>query len=368
MTSIEKVGAAPTGVVLDETGTKLFVQAFLSREISVWDVKGIVDLTDNQFKKLGVVKTVEKEPLAENVLLGKKIFYDASDERMSKDKYLSCATCHLDGMEDGRVWDFTDRGEGLRNTTTLLGKRGVGQGRLHWSANFDEVQDFEHDIRNAFFGTGFLKDADFAAHNQTLGEKKSGLSTELDALSAYVTTLDKVHSSPFRNGDGSLTKDGLRGLKVFRSANCGKCHSGPDLTDSASGELHDVGTIRASSGKRLNETLIGIDTPTLRSVWETAPYLHDGSAETLLDVLTISDPDGKHTGVLSEGDRAHLVAYLQQIDDHDDSNVDPVALLDEGSGCGCRTSSGQNAGSAATLISIAMIARVVRRQRRRRLS
>jgi MYXO-CTERM domain-containing protein len=360
MTSIEKVGAAPTGVVLDETGTKLFVQAFLSRDVSVWDVKGIVELTDNQFKKLGVVKTVDKEPLAENVLLGKKIFYDASDERMSKDKYLSCATCHLDGGEDGRVYDFTDRGEGLRNTTTLLGKRGVGHGRLHWSANFDEVQDFEHDIRNAFLGTGFLPETEWATHNQTLGDKKTGLSAELDALSAYVTTLDKVHPSPFRNGNGSLTKDGLRGLKVFRSANCAKCHSGPDMTDSASGALHDVGTIRASSGKRMNETLTGIDTPTLRSIWETAPYLHDGSAETLMDVLTTSDPDGKHAGNLSDEQRAHLASYLQQIDDHDDSNLDPDALLDEG-GCGCRTVKGQGAGSALSLLVVAALARRRRR-------
>lgn len=368
MTSIEKVGAAPTGVVLDPASNKLFVQAFVSREVSVWDVKGIVDLTDNQFKKLAVIKTVDKEPLAENVLLGKKIFYDASDERMSKDKYLSCATCHLDGADDGRVWDFTDRGEGLRNTTTLLGKRGIGHGRLHWSANFDEVQDFEHDIRNAFSGSGFLADEQFAATKETLGQKKTGLSPELDALAAYVTTLDKVHSSPFRNDDGSLTKDGLRGLKVFRTAGCPKCHSGPDLTDSASGELHDVGTIRASSGKRLNETLTGIDTPTLRGIWETPPYLHDGSAETLLDVLTTSDPDGKHAGGLNDEQRAHLVAYLQQIDDHDDSNVDPDALLDDGGGCGCRTASGQGAGSAVSLISIAAIARLLRRQRARRLS
>ena len=87
----------------------------------------------------------------------------------------------LDGFEDARVWDFTDRGEGLRNTTSLLGKRGTGQGRLHWSANFDEVQDFEHDIRNAFNGTGFMSDADFATgtRNKTLGDRKAGVSPEL---------------------------------------------------------------------------------------------------------------------------------------------------------------------------------------------
>jgi YVTN family beta-propeller protein len=360
LTSIEKVGAAPEGLLLD--GSKLFVNAFLGREVNVYDVKGIVEFTDGQFKKLATIPTLDKEPLSAQVLMGKKIFYDASDERMSKDKYLSCATCHLDGDSDARVWDFTDRGEGLRNTTSLLGRKG-GHGRLHWSANFDEVQDFEHDMRFAFGGTGFLADAVWSVgtRNQTLGDKKAGLSPELDALTAYVSSLDKVHSSPFRKSDGALTDDGLRGLKVFRSAGCQKCHSGSEMTDSASGQLHDVGTLKKSSGKRLNGTLEGIDTPTLRGIWETAPYLHDGSAENLLDVLDTTE----HVGNLSPEDKTHLTAYLQQIDDHDDSNVDPDALLDDG-GCGCRTAGGQSMGSSVGLISLFAIAQLARRHARRR--
>lgn len=361
MTSIEKVGAAPDGLALD--GTRLFVHAFLSREVTVYDVKGIVEFTDGQFRKLASIPTVAQEPLSAQVLMGKKIFYDASDERMSKDKYIACATCHLDGDSDGRVWDFTDRGEGLRNTTSLLGRRGGGHGRLHWSANFDEVQDFEHDMRGPFGGTGFLPDDVFkvSSRGTTLGDKKAGLSPELDALAAYVSSLDQVHPSPFRKPDGALTDDGLRGLKVFRNAGCAKCHSGREMTDSASGLLHDVGTLKPSSGKRLNSALEGIDTPTLRGIWETAPYLHDGSADTLLDVLSTSE----HVGTLSNDDRVHLAAYLQQVDEHDDSNVDPDALLDEG-GCGCRTAGGQTAGSSMGLISLLAIAQLARRHARRR--
>ncbi len=59
---------------------------------------------------------------------------------------MSCATCHNDGGHDGRVWDLTGFGEGLRNTISLRGAA-VGQGLLHWSGNFDEVQDFEGQIR-----------------------------------------------------------------------------------------------------------------------------------------------------------------------------------------------------------------------------
>lgn len=187
------------------------------------------------------------------------------------------------------------------------------------------------------------------------------MTPELDALDAYVSSLDKVHPSPFCNGDGSLTDDALRGLKVFRSAGCEKCHGGPDMTDSAGGQLHNVGTLREGSGKRLNGPLEGIDTPTLRGIWETPPYLHDGSAETLLAVLE----NPRHVGALAGDDKTYLAAYLQQIDDHDDSKVDPDALLDDG-GCGCRTMGGQSLGSSVGLISLLAMVQALRRQTRRR--
>ena len=77
---------------------------------------------------------------------------------MTDQGYISCASCHFEAFEDGRVWDFTNRGEGFRNTTSLLGRRGTGEGRIHWSANFDEVQDFEQEIRGLFNGNGFIPD------------------------------------------------------------------------------------------------------------------------------------------------------------------------------------------------------------------
>ena len=40
-------------------------------------------------------------------LFGKQVFYDAADKRMSEVGYMSCATCHIYGLSDGRVWDFT---------------------------------------------------------------------------------------------------------------------------------------------------------------------------------------------------------------------------------------------------------------------
>ena len=126
---------------------------------------------------------------------------------------MSCATCHADGGHDGRVWDFTGRGEGFRNTTTLRGRAGTGHGNVHWTANFDEIQDFENDIRGAFGGSGLLSNADFNATATTLGPAKAGLSADLDALASYVTSLTRqsLPRSPFRAADGSMTPEALRG-------------------------------------------------------------------------------------------------------------------------------------------------------------
>jgi cytochrome c peroxidase len=95
---------------------------------------------------------VGTEKLSATAFKGKQLFYDARDTRLARDRYLSCASCHNDGDSDGRVWDLTSMGEGLRNTINLRG-RAAGQGRLHWSNNFDELQDFEGQIRTLALGT-----------------------------------------------------------------------------------------------------------------------------------------------------------------------------------------------------------------------
>jgi hypothetical protein len=275
------------------------------------------------------------------------------------------------------VWDFTDRGEGLRNTTSLLGRRGAGHGRLHWSANFDEIQDFEHDIRNGFGGRGFAADELFQSgtRDTTLGDPKAGISAELDALAAYVTSLDRVHPSPHRDADGSATADGEAGAAIFERLGCATCHAGPDLTDSASGALHDVGTLKPSSGQRLGGALTGLDTPTLLGVWETAPYLHDGSAATLRDVLTTANPDGRHgaTAALTERELDQLVAFVRELDQGPPpappAPVPPMppspadagepSLQPEPGGCGC---DGSGAGGLGLLLLLAPLAAAASRR------
>ena len=314
---VEGTGLAPQGLALSSDGATLFVHNFMSRSLTAYDASGVTSSTSFGLPLLGEVALVANETLSAQVLRGKQIFYNAADPRMNEDGYLSCATCHLDGGQDGQSWDFTDRGEGLRNTTSLLGRSGTGHGRVHWTANFDEIQDFENDIRASFRGDGFLQDGVFANVSHPLGEPKAGRSDELDALAAYVSSLDSVGKSPYRNSDGSLTASASNGRALFQALDCQSCHSGSGFTDSPSGLLHDVGTIKASSGQASGGPLTALDTPTLRGLWRSAPYLHDGSAPDLLAVLTSANPLEQHgaTGSLSPSELSELVDYLLQIDD-----------------------------------------------------
>ena len=238
------------------------------------------------------ISSVTLETMPSDVLIGKRIFYNASDTRMSAEGYLSCSTCHIDGGGDGQVWDFTGRGEGLRNTITLRGRQGVGHGNVHHSGNFDEIHDFENDIRFSFGGSGFLSDEDFIATQDPLGSSKEGLNSDLDALSEYLTSLNNSHipSSPHRTMSGNLTASAMIGEVIFSQLGCATCHTGSPFTNSTNpiASLENVGTLRSTSGQRLGQSLTGIDTPTLMGLWNTAPYLHDGSAPTLSDVFRVA--------------------------------------------------------------------------------
>jgi DNA-binding beta-propeller fold protein YncE len=304
-----EVGQAPQDMALDPATGTLAVYNYLSRSVSYFDVSGLLGGTANAPERRGEVVTVEAEALDPFVLTGKRVFFDAADERMSRDGYISCASCHMDGDHDGQVWDFTQAGEGLRNTIALNGRAGLGHGRVHWTANFDELQDFENDIRGAFGGKGFLSDADFAATEDPLGAPKLGLAPELDALAAYVATLAEAPPSPHRRDDGGLRLEARRGRVVFVDAGCATCHGGEAFTD---GRRHDVGTASIGSGQGIGAPLegVGFDTPTLLGLWDGAPFLHDGSAATVDAALA------RHGGIpaLEAEARADLIAYLLALD------------------------------------------------------
>jgi cytochrome c peroxidase len=281
------VGLAPQGIVMDAANNRVLTGDFMGRSVTALDVASFLT-TGNTNVSSTAVEIVGDEKLHDAVLQGKRLFYHASDPRMSAEGYISCATCHIDGGHDGRTFDFTNRGEGFRNTTDLRGRSGTAHGNVHWSGNFDEIQDFEIDIRQFFGGSGFLDNSDWASVAPPLGAPKANRNADLDALAAYVSSLgaSSLPRSPHRTAAGGLSDAALRGQAVFMAHNCASCHN--PATDYTDGLMHNVGTLKASSGNRLGGALTAIRTPTLLGLHAGAPYLHDGSAATLEEVFTVT--------------------------------------------------------------------------------
>lgn len=377
ITAIREMGYAPRGLVLTPD-QRLFVNAALSRNVAVYDASAVLK-GGSTAKKLADIALVQSEKLDPMVLLGKQVFMGSADKRMSDVGYISCASCHFDGFEDGRVWDLTEIGEGLRNTVSLLGRRGTAHGALNWTGNSDEVQDVEHSIRALFGGTGFIPTEQLT---KATSEPLAGKSPELDAVQAYLASLVEVNPSPARMPDGASSPDALAGQVLFDRLGCGFCHAGAEGTDSVRGRLHDVGTLKPSSGSRAGEPLRGLDTPTLQGIWETAPYLHDGSAPTLRDVLTTANPEDRHGFVssLSSIEVDQLVAYLREFDATPDvvnggggtsgSGNDGVAggtpppMADESRGSGCGVGPATTRDGAWSMLGLLLTALSARRRRK----
>lgn len=313
---------APRNLLISPDGDLVYIHNYLSRSVSVYNTAEIIANQGGTANLETTINIVSDERLSPTVLLGKQLFHDSEDNRLTTQGYIACASCHDDAGHDGRTWDFSDAGEGLRNTIDLRGRAGIGDGNVHWSANFDEFHDFENDIREIFAGTGLLTDQDFAASAAPLNDAapKAGRSAALDALAAYGASLTEHYDSPYRNPDGSLTANARTGRQIFIDTNCAACHSGTGFTNSPSATGHNIGTVDNDTGGRLGKALLngGLDTPTLRGLWQGAPYLHDGSAATLTEaVLAHSRVSDIATAQLSESELDSLQAYLLQIDHHE---------------------------------------------------
>ncbi len=392
------VGHAPQGVAVSPDGSRVYVNSFLSREVIVFDVSD--PEAPAEVMRVPIVTT---EPLAASVLDGKRMFFRSREPVHSDQNYIACWSCHPDGGHDGRTWDFTQFGEGLRNTIDLRGRSGTGHGPVHWTANFDEIQDFENDIVNGFGGTG-LADDGMDPHPPLDAMSNAGRSEALDNLAGYVSTLDAHPRSPFRESDGSLSDAASRGRDLFfdETIACFTCHAPPRFTDStltadpSDFVLHDVGTLGPGSGQRLGGPLDGLDTPTVLGVWASPPYLHDGSAATLLEVISDRNVGDAHgvTSHLSAAELDDLVAYLRALDGSADEippgfGPDPDAGVPDGGadggadtgtppadggadggitppdddgGCGCGASTGAPDGGAGLVV--LLVLGVLSRRRR----
>jgi cytochrome c peroxidase len=121
------------------------------------------------------------------------------------------------------------------------------------------------------------------------------------AIDAYLKSLEPL-PSPYMTAK-DLNAKAQSGKRVYEKAGCQGCHTPPLYT---SLKAYDVGT---GTGREAGEAF---DTPTLVEIWRTAPYLHDGRATTLEEVLTKFNPGDRHgkTSPLSATELEELIAFL----------------------------------------------------------
>lgn len=272
------VGQRPRDLALSPDGSRLYTLDHLSNGVTVIDTSTLTVTT---------TLPLADDPRPAAVKLGERVFTTSRPTTIARDRWISCASCHLDGGPDGRTWLGTD--DGPRNTPSLRGIRGTEP--FHWSGTREDTQAFQRTFTGLMAGTGLSQ-------------------AELDALAAFVDSLQPI-ASPRRSAYGSLTPSAVAGAAVFRSAGCVSCHTPPLFTDRL---LHDVGTgvpfhDRPAGAGKLPEPRGGaFKTPPLRELWLTAPYLHDGRAATLRDAIRA------HTSsALSEPHLADLEAFLLQL-------------------------------------------------------
>jgi YVTN family beta-propeller protein len=291
-----KLGHNPRAVTFAPDGRTFYVYNTLDFEVAVYDADSL---------KLRQKIRVCENPLGDEILRGKVLFYSALEPMVGR-RWISCASCHPDGDADGRTWQNP---EGLRNTTALFGMAWTHP--IHWSADRDEVQDFEHTIRSPLMqGKGLIRGRVFPA----LEDANKGLSADLDALAAY-SNAHKVPISPHaKNGLGASAR---RGKEIFfsKETGCAVCHSGPYYTDSTPAKpftMHDVGTGGDDPSEKMGSKY---DTPTLLGVYRTPPYLHHGKAHTLREVLVDCNREDRHgkTSQLTGEQIDDLVEFLKAL-------------------------------------------------------
>lgn len=250
--------------------------------------------TANYFSDtLTVLELDGTHPKAETIPLGPKPQMTAArqgelyfnDARICFQGWQSCASCHPgEGRVDALNWDLLNDGIGNpKNNKSLL-------------LTFETPPAMSLGVREtpeAAVRAG-IRHILFTVQPPEVAE----------SLDAYIQSL-KPLPSPYLV-KGKLSVAARRGGRVFRDpeVGCTKCHIAPLYTDLKS---YDVGTVG-----RFDQPTDVFDTPTLVELWRTAPYLHDGSAATMRDVLTTTNQEDRHgkTSHLTADQLNDLIEYL----------------------------------------------------------
>lgn len=263
-------GKGPRGLAV--VGMKAFAAEYFTDSLAVIDLARTGPVAARSVPLRAPVKVTE-------VRRGEMLFHDAN---LCFQQWQSCASCHPgSGRTDVLNWDLLNDGIGNpKNTRSLLLAH-----RTPPAMSLGVRATAELAVRA---GIQYIQ---FAVRPEG----------DAAAIDRYLESLSPAPSPHLV--DGRPGPAAVRGERVFRRAGCAFCHSGPLYTN---GRLYDVGT---GSGLDSAETF---DTPTLVEVWRTAPYLHDGRAATMREVLTVCNPHDRHgdTSTLTEEQRADLAEFV----------------------------------------------------------
>jgi YVTN family beta-propeller protein len=286
--SLVRVGAGADGIALSRDGARAYVYSQFDHRVDVLSAQGRG--ASAEVVRQGASIVVAQDTLPAPLAQGRRLFFDALDTRMSSAQTnVACSTCHLDGREDGHVWQFPD---GPRQTPALAGRRLLATAPYHWSGEFSSLDEFNvHTITERMGGAGLSREA-------------------ADRLDAFIDAL------PF--GDNPMTtampsEVAQRGRAAFEKAGCAGCHAGALFTNNRNA---DVGTLALAGANPDNGPVVtdGFNVPSLLGVGRTAPYLHDGTQGTLEERI-FNNPGDLHgvTSVLSAQEKSELVQYLKSL-------------------------------------------------------
>ena len=197
----------------------------------------------------------------------------------------SCASCHPgQARVDGLNWDLLNDGIGNpKNTKSLLLAH-----KTPPAMSMGVRETAETAVRAGIRHILFTEQPEAVAA----------------AIDVYLKSLQPLPSPYLVHG--RLSDSARRGEKLFKDRNvgCVTCHPPGLFTDL---RTYDVGT-----RGRFDQPTDRFDTPTLVEAWRTAPYLHDGSAATIREVLTARNPRDEHgkTSHLTPQQIESLAAYV----------------------------------------------------------
>ena len=150
-------GKNPQGIVVNKSGTKAWVNNFVSRNVTVVNLQ-----SDSVLRTIRYASLPQAGSMEEVVAVGAEMFFGSrgnfdrpagttvsTSERLSSDAWQSCASCHFKGLTDSVVWSF---GTGPRKSLPLnasFNPRDRNQQKiLNYSGVNDEIEDFEINTRN----------------------------------------------------------------------------------------------------------------------------------------------------------------------------------------------------------------------------